>query len=137
MIRRAIIAILAATICATAALAQTFGITPTVVGSASSSLVLKASPGNLYSVYANCSAACWLMVFNSVSVPSNGATTAGTASGNMVECVPVVAGLATSINYGAAPTSAFYSVGITAAISSTSCATLTLASTGFIHGTVQ
>ncbi len=112
------------------------GITPVVGGSAASSLVLKASPGNLYSVYAECSAACWLMVFNSVSAPSNASTTAGVASGNMVECIPISAGGAGSINYAPGPP-AVYSVGITAAISSTTCATLTLATTGFIHGMVQ
>jgi hypothetical protein len=112
------------------------GITPVVGGSALSSLVLKASAGNLYSVYAECSAACWLMVFNSTSAPSNGATTAGTASGNMVECIPIAAGGAASISYQPGPP-AVYSVGITAAISSTTCATLTLATTGFIHGMVM
>ena len=112
------------------------GITPVVGGSAISSLVLKASAGNLYSVYAECSAACWLMVFNSTSAPSNGATTAGVASGNMVECIPIASGGSGSISYQPGPP-AVYSVGITAAISSTTCATLTLATTGFIHGMVM
>jgi len=112
------------------------GITPVVGGSAASSLVLKNAAGNLYSVYAECSAACWLMVFNSTSAPSNGSTTAGVASGNMVECIPISAGGFGSVNYAGGPP-AVYSVGITAAISSTTCATLTLATTGFIHGMVM
>lgn len=99
------------------------GITPVVGGSAVSSLVLKAGAGNLYSVYANCTAACWLMVFNSITAPSNGATTAGVASGNMVECIPIASGGAGSISYAPGPP-AVYSVGITATISSTACATL-------------
>jgi len=112
------------------------GITPVVGGSAVSSLVLKNAPGNLYSVYAECSAACWLMVFNATAAPSNSSTTAGVASGNMVECIPIAAGGSGSINYASGPP-AVYTVGITAAISSTTCATLTLATTGFIHGMVQ
>ncbi len=72
-------------------------------GSAVSSCVLKASPGNFFGVYADCTSACWLMVFNSVSAPSNGSTTAGKASGNMVECFPVAAGGANSVTYPTYP----------------------------------
>jgi hypothetical protein len=115
---------------------STVGMTPVIGGSAASSLVLKASAGNLYSVYAECSAACWLMVFNSTTAPSNGSTTAGIGSGNMQECVPIPAGGVGSINYMQGPPEIF-TVGMTAAISSTTCATLTLATTGFIHGMVQ
>ena len=112
------------------------GLTPVVGGSAASSQVLKATPGNLYSVYAVCTAACWLQVFNATSAPVNGATTAGTASGNMVECVPITAGSQGGVNYIPGPPAA-YSVGITAMISSTSCGTLTASTVGFIHGFVQ
>lgn len=111
-------------------------ITPVVCGSAVSSCVLKASTGNLYSVYAECSAACWLQVFNATAAPTNGATTAGVASGNMVECIPINAGGAGSISSSGMPPSV-YTVGITATISSTTCATLTLATTGFINGKVK
>src|SRR6266852_2991316 len=52
-------------------------------GTGVGSLVLKASPGSLISLYATCTAACWLMVFNSTStagLPTSGAaTTGGTA----------------------------------------------------------
>jgi hypothetical protein len=112
------------------------GITPVVGGSAISSLVLKASTGNLYGIYAECSSACWLMVFNSTTVPSNGSTTAGVASGNLVECIPILANSSGSITYAPGPP-AIYSVGMTAAISSTTCATLTLSAVGFIHGLVM
>lgn len=112
------------------------GILPVVCGSAVSSCVLKPTPGNLYSVYAECSAACWLMVFNSATAPSNGSTTAGNASGNMVECVPIAAGGVGSLSNAGMPAS-LYNVGITAVISSTTCATLTLATTGFINGKVM
>lgn len=113
------------------------GITPVVCGSAVSSCVLKNATGNLFSVYAECSAACWLQVFNSTSAPSNGSTTAGNAANNMVECVPIAAGGIGAINYSLTGPPAVYSTGITAAISSTTCATLTLATTGFIHGMVK
>lgn len=112
------------------------GITPVVCGSAVSSCVFKAAGGNFYSAYAECSAACWLMVFNSATAPSNGATTAGIASGNMVHCVPIAAGGTGSIANNGMPPDIF-TVGITAVISSTTCATLTLATTGFINGKVQ
>jgi hypothetical protein len=112
------------------------GIAPNVAGSAVSSAVLKASPGNLYGVYATSTAAAWLMVFNSTTAPGNGATTSGIASGNMQDCIPIPASGVGSINYAPGPPEVF-SVGITAVISSTACATLTLATTGFVHGSVQ
>jgi hypothetical protein len=116
--------------------AASAGITPVVCGSAVSSCVLKATPGNLYSVYADCTAACWLQVFNAVAAPVNGATTAGVAANNMVECISIAAGGIGGISYGSGPP-AVYSTGITVAVSSTSCATLTLSTVGFIHGLIQ
>lgn len=103
-------------------------------GSAVSSCVLKASAGNLMSVYANCTAACWLMVFNSTTAPSNGATTAGQASGDLVHCIDISAGSSKSLSFATFPGT--FSVGMTAAISSTACATLTLSTVGFVHGEV-
>lgn len=112
------------------------GLTPVVCGSAVSSCVFKAGAGNLYSAYAECTAACWLMIFNSTTAPSNGATTAGVASGNMVECVDVAAASSKSISFSGMPPEV-YSVGITAAISSTACATLTLSTVAFVKGSVK
>lgn len=112
------------------------GVAPIVGGSAASSQVLKSTPGNLYSAYATCTAACWLMVFNATAAPSNGATTAGTGSGNLQDCIPIASGGLGTLNYAPGPPEAF-SVGITATISSTACATLTLSTVGFIHGVVQ
>jgi hypothetical protein len=106
-----------------------------VCGSAVSSCLLKGSPGVFYGVYASCSAACWLMVFNSTTVPSAGATTAGKASGNMTECISILAGSAASIAYPFNPIP--MSTGVMAVISSTGCATMTLSTVGFVHGTVQ
>lgn len=109
-------------------------LTSTSCGSAVSSCVLKASAGNLYGAYAECTSACWLMVFNSTSAPSNGATTTGNASGNLVECIDVSAGSSKSLTYPIFPRA--FSVGITVAISSTACATLTLSTVGFVSGGV-
>jgi hypothetical protein len=110
------------------------GITPGVAGSASSSLVLKAAAGNLYSVYANSTVSGYLMVFNATSAPMNGSTTAGVAANDMVQCVGPSTNPFLSFNPGPPEV---YSVGITAAFSSTGCATLTLSATAFIHGSVQ
>lgn len=103
-----------------------------VCGSAVSSCVLKASSGNLFGVYANCTSACWVMVFNAIALPSNGATTAGTASGNLSDCFEVAAGSSKSLFYVPYPKA--FSVGMTVAISSTACATLTASSVGFVSG---
>ncbi len=103
-------------------------------GSAVSSCVLKSSPGNFYGVYADCTATCWVMVFNAIALPSNGATTAGSASGNLVECFDIAAGGSKSLTY--LPFARFFTVGITVAISSTACASLTAATVGFISGSV-
>jgi len=110
-------------------------LTGTSCGSAVSSCVLKASAGNLYGVYAECTSACWLMVFNATSLPANGATTAGNASGNLVECIDVAAGSSRSLTYPVFPRA--LTVGITVAISSTACATLTASTVGFVSGTVM
>ena len=114
--------------------------TDNTCGSAVSSCVLKASPGNLLGVYADCTAACWVMVFNSTAITGlAGSTVAGpgsgpgAAAGNMVECFNVAANDSRSLSY---PVNARrFNTGITVAISSTACATLTLSAVGFISGT--
>jgi hypothetical protein len=106
-----------------------------VCGSAVNGCVLLASPGRFFGAYAECTSACWLMVFNSTTIPTNGATTAGKASGNMVDCIDIAANGSRSVNYIYNPI--VLNVGITIAISSTACATLTLSAVAFIHGTVQ
>jgi len=128
--------------CGLAAAQQQVRLTPpnqtllhNVCGSAVSSCVLKAGPGNLYGVYAECTAACWMMIFNSATAPSNGATTAGLASGNMVDCIDIAANSSKSLSYAVYPIA--LSAGITVVISSTACATLTLSTVGFIHGSAM
>lgn len=112
------------------------GIAPGVAGSGVSGLVLKASPGNLYSIYVTPTVAGYLMIFNATAVPSNGATTAGVASGNMQDCISVPANQTSSVSYNPGPPEVF-SVGISAAFSSTACSSLTLSTSAFIHGSVQ
>jgi hypothetical protein len=113
------------------------GIAPSAAGSSSSSQVLKASGGNLYSAYATAGAtAGWLMIFNSATAPSNGATTAGTAAGGLQDCVQVPANQSISINYAGGPPEVF-STGITLVFSSTGCATLTASATAYLHGSAS
>ena len=102
-----------------------------VCGSAVSSCVAKASPGQFLGVYAECSVACWVMVFNRTTAPTNGSTTAGTASGNMSDCFEIATN-DTSKSLFYTPYPVWYSVGITVAISSATCTTLTLATVGFV-----
>jgi hypothetical protein len=112
-------------------------ITPVVSGSSSSGVVFKAAPGNLISLYVTSGAtAGWVMIFNSTTIPGNGATTAGTASGNMVDCLSVPANSSVYLDNSYLPVEAF-SVGISVAFSSTTCSTLTSSATAFIHGMVQ
>ena len=109
-------------------------ITPSVAGSAATSLVAKSSPGALTDAYFVCSATCYLLIYNATSDPGNGSTTAGTASGNLQDCIGPSTGQ--TINYlGNAPEA--FSVGITLVISSTGCGTETQSNVGFIHARVQ
>lgn len=108
----------------------TIGITPVVSGSAESSHVLKATPGNLYGVYlSNPSASGFLLVFNSASVPGDGAVTP-------IHCIPINAANVAYVNFTPGPPEV-YSTGISVALSSTGCFTKTTSPTGFFHGYVQ
>ena len=115
--------------------AASVGITPCVAQGVSTLQCGSASAKNLYTLYFTATADSWLMVFNTTTTPTNGATTAGTASGNMQDCVKVPSG--TSVSIGGLPIPERFTVGAYVAISSTACATLTLATTGMIHGEVQ
>lgn len=106
------------------------GITPVVSATTEGSHVLKASGGNLYSVYVTTgSTAGFLMVFNATSAPGDGAVTPR-------ECVLAPANSTTSLNFGIGPPEV-YATGITVVFSSTGCFTKTLSSTAFFHGFVQ
>lgn len=109
------------------------GITPVVSASLEASHVLKATSGNLYSVYVSNltgGSSGFLEVFNATSAPTDGAVTP-------IDCAPFVSGVAQIYN-GNMPPSA-YSTGIVAVISSsTTCFTKTTGTlTGFINGKVK
>lgn len=108
------------------------GITPVVSTAAESNHVLKAGPGNLYSVYATTGAvAGFLMVVNAVTAP-----TAGGAAIAPIDCIVAPANTTTSITSGSGPPDV-YSTGITAVFSTTGCFTNTASATVFFKGRVQ
>jgi hypothetical protein len=110
--------------------------TTAVAGTTSSSVIAKASAGNLQNAYVTSSAAGWVFIINATSLPSNATLTIGTASGNLQGCFELQKGVTdwgASINYNPGPWEHF-STGIVVAISSTDCPVLTAAATGkFIH----
>jgi hypothetical protein len=110
--------------------------TTAVAGTTASSVVAKASAGNLQNAYVTSSAAGWVFIINAASLPANATLTIGTASGNLQGCFELQKGVTdwgASINYNPGPWEHF-STGIVVAISSTDCPVLTAASTGkFLH----
>lgn len=110
-------------------------ITPVVAGSGASSAVLLGVPGSFYGATVTPTVSGYIMMFNAVAAPSNGGTTAGTASGNLQECIAAPANATTSIGYATGP--AAYTVGVTLVFSSTGCATLTASASAFINGRAQ
>lgn len=109
------------------------GITPTVSGSLEASHVLKASGGNLYSVYASNltgGTSGFLLVLNATSAPGDGAVTP-------LVCVPFSGGVAQAAYINIPP--AVFSTGITAVVSSAAtCFTKTTGVlTAFISGLVK
>lgn len=107
-------------------------VVPIATTTAAASLVLKAGPGLVYSVYATniTSTAGWLLLLNATSDPGSGTVTP-------LACVPLPGKGAASINYIPSPPGR-YTVGITAVLSSASdCFSITEGTiTGFIAGTV-
>lgn len=107
-----------------------FAATPVVSSVAEGSHILKASSGCLLSVYVyNSGAAAFLMIFNSKTVPADGAVVP-------LECVPVASASYQFINFAPLPPE-WFSVGISAAISTTGCFTKTVGSGAFFHALVQ
>lgn len=105
--------------------------TPVITAALEGSHVLKASPGCLISAYVyNAGAAAFLMVFNSATLPANGAVAP-------LECIPVGAASYQYINFAPQPPE-YYSTGITIAISTgANCLTLTVGSGAWFHALVQ
>lgn len=105
--------------------------TPIVTTTLEGSHILKAAPGCLISAYVyNAGAAAFFMVFNSTTLPANGAVAPR-------ECVPVAAASYQYISFAPQPPE-FYSIGITSAISTgANCLTLTVGSGAWFHAIVQ
>jgi hypothetical protein len=91
--------------------------------------LIKAGPGNLYSLYVTTTtAAGYLMTFNAISVPPDGPV-------NPVECVTAPANGTVSISFGGPPD--IYSRGIVAVFSSTGCFNKTASPTAFFKARAQ
>ena len=110
------------------ALAYEAGITPVVSAAAEASHLIKAAPGNLYSLYVTTSSPGYLLTFNAVSVPPHGAVTP-------VECVSVPATGTVAINFDGPPD--IYSRGIVAVFSSTGCFSKTASPVAFFKARAQ
>lgn len=106
------------------------GLAPVVSAAAESSHVLKASPGNLYSVSVTIGGtAGYLLMFDATSAPVDGAVTP-------TQCVIVPASATVAISFDPAPPEV-YATGITAVFSTTGCFTKTASATAFFHGSVD
>ena len=107
----------------------TYGITPGSSTVLESGHILKASAGNLYSLYVTTSYdAGFLMTFNSTTIPANGVVTP-------VECFLVPAYSTGSLDFSSIPD--FYSTGITVAFSTTGPFTKTASATCFFKWRVK
>ncbi len=105
------------------------GIAPVVSAMPESSHLIKAAPGNLYSLYATTGAtAGYVMTFNATTAPADGAV-------NPIECVTAPANSTISITFDGPPD--IYSVGIVVVFSSTGCFTKTASATAFFKARAQ
>jgi hypothetical protein len=104
--------------------------TPVVSAAAEGSHILKAAPGCLIAIYATPGAtAGYLMVFNSKTVPADGAVTP-------IECIQVQANTTIAASWAPQPPE-YFSSGIVAVFSTTGCFTKTISATAFLHALVQ
>ena len=107
-----------------------FPATPVFSAAAEGSHILKAVPGCLISAYATIgSTAGYLMLFNSATVPADGAVTP-------VECIQVTANSTNFLNWAPQPPE-WFSNGIVIVFSTTGCFTKTISTTAFLHGIIQ
>ena len=96
---------------------------------ASSSLIVKATTGSLYSFTVTAgSSAGYVMLFNSVTVPADGTVTP-------VYCFPVAANSTFSQSYGGTPVA--LNNGIVIVFSTTGCFTKTASATAFLAAQVN
>lgn len=104
--------------------------TPVVSTAAEGSHILKAVPGCLLSVYVTAgSTAGYLLLFNSDTVPADGAVTPQ-------DCIQVPASTTQSLNWAPQPPE-WFSAGLVAVFSTTGCFTKTLSATAYFHAFVQ
>lgn len=104
-------------------------ILPVVSTSVGSSLILKASAGNLYRIAVTTGATQgYLMVFNAVTAPADGAVTPQL-------CRVIAANSSLEVDHAEIPQR--YATGITAVFSSTGCFTKTASATAMIEGDVE
>jgi hypothetical protein len=104
--------------------------TPVVSTSTTGSLVLKAAPGCILSLYVtSAGSAGYFMQFNSATVPADGTV----APRN---CIYVPANTTMGLNWAPQPPE-WNSAGISVAFSTVGCQSKTLTGIAFIHGLVQ
>lgn len=111
-----------------------YGITPVVSTAAESAHVLKATPGNLYTLYATnaTSTAAFLVVVNATSTPS-----AGTITG-VLACVPLPVSGTVALPINGVPPLYFSKGAVALITSAASCFTYTTGTvTAFISGSVS
>jgi hypothetical protein len=109
---------------------SSFAITPGASSALEAGHVLKAGPGNLYSLYVmTTSVSGYLMTFNATTIPADGAV-------NPVECIQIPANSAAAISFDGAPPD-YYSTGIVAVFSSTGPFTKTASATAFFKWRVE
>ena len=109
---------------------SSFAITPGSSSALEASHVLKASAGNLYSLYvATTTASGWLLTFNATSAPADGAVTP-------VEAIQIPAASAAAISFDGSPPD-YYSTGIVAVFSTTGPFTKTASATAFFKWRVE
>lgn len=106
------------------------GVVPVTSGALAANQIIKASAGNLYSFEVSADstlsgAAWWLMIYDAVSAPVDGAVTPK-------KCYAMPSG--TTSYSGAFPTPIVFATGITIGVSTTGCFTKTASTHAFISG---
>lgn len=104
--------------------ASTAGTAAGVTAVAASSIIGKASPGNLYGVNVTSGASAgYVLIYNRTTAPADGVVTPA-------RCIPLAAN--TGIELSWRPVPLYFSTGIVVAFSTTGCFTQTLSATAFI-----
>jgi hypothetical protein len=102
------------------------GVAVNATSVAAGSLILKASAGNLYGYNVTSGASAgYVMIFNSATVPADGAVTPA-------RCIPLAANTGMEVDLRGQPT--FFTTGIVIVFSTTGCFSKTISATAFIAG---